>query len=64
VAHNIKTTILVPIIFKQRCISAISIRDSSKQFFSSKHFAIVDFRTFPRNTASKYALNDENYDDD
>jgi len=49
---------------KRRCIFAISMRESSKQFFFSKRFALVDFRTISRNTTSKYALNDENYDDD
>ena len=40
------------------------MRESSKQLFFSKQFALVDFHTISRNTKSKYALNDENYDDD
>ena len=35
--------------------------------FFSKQFALIDFRTISGNTSyttSKYALNDENYDDD
>ena len=29
-----------------------------------RQFALVDFHTISRNTTSKHALNDENYDDD
>ena len=55
---------MMPIIFKSRCISAISMRESSKQFSFSRQFALVDFRTISRNTTSKYALNDDDHDDD
>jgi len=40
------------------------MRESSKKFFFFKQFALVDFRTISRNTTSKYALNDNYYDDD